>query len=116
MQDTRNKKLLSTLRDGDLVLCVLEGNGTSAKQIVRLIKPRFSPPSAKYNFSWLNYEVEVLYTNVRLHLTQRDQAFTNCFGIREKVLEGMEELVAKREGLWPFHKYLLTDKEFEINK
>lgn len=114
MEDTINKKLLSILKDGDQVLCVLEGNATSAKQIVKLKNVKFSPPSKEYNFTWLDFEVEVLYTNVRLHSSDIDKKFTNCFGIREKIPSGLEELIAKRENLWKFEEYQLTDEEFEL--
>jgi len=113
MEDTRNKKLLSILKDGDQVLCVLEGNGTSAKQIVKLKNVEFSPPNEEHKFTWLNFEVEVLYTNVRLHSSEINRKFTNCFGIREKIPNGLEELIAKRENLWKFGEYQLTDEEFE---
>lgn len=112
----RNNPILKTLKENDIVLLEIAGNGPPIKQIARIFNLKFQKADDEYDFDWLNFDSEVLYTNMKLHETEKNKTFGNCLAIIEKVEESHLEQYSKSLYMWNVDEYKLSDEEFEYLK
>ena len=113
---TKTNPLLKLIKEGDLVLMEISGFTSVAKQICRLKNIKFQPANEEYNFDWLDFEVDVLYTSIRMHPTLLNQCIGNCQAIKEIIPEGILEIVAKNYNVWKADEYMLSDAELEATR
>jgi len=115
----RNNPILKTLKENDIVLIsVPSWNRTDLKQIVKLNQIEFQPSTEEFNFDWIDFDGEVLYTNVRMNLENQNFIFGNCLAICEKVNPDFMEQTAKIHDLWKAGENVMSEEEYqyEINR
>lgn len=85
-------------------------------QIVKLKNLNYQPPDENYNFEWLEFEGDVLYTNSRTHSSTQNLILGNCKAIEEKLNDFLIEHYVKMYNLWKPTENQMSDLEFEHNK
>lgn len=106
-----SNKLLKLLKEGDIVL-----TSPPIVQILKITNLKFEPANEECSFDWLDFDRQILYTNVRLHKSESNFKLVGCMGISEIVPIEIIELIAKREGIWKFEDHQLSDEEFEASR
>ena len=112
-----NNPILKTLNENDIVMIEVPSTERSdLKQICRIYNLKFEDKDDEYNFSWLKFDGEVLYTNTKLHKSMLNNPIGNCTAITEKIdLEHLEQ-IARINDMWKSDMYLLSDKELEYRR
>lgn len=113
---TKSNPLSKIVKEGDIVLIELEGmryNSPISRQICRLKNLKYEPADEKYNFDWLYFEVDVLYTSMRTHPSLLNECVGNCLAIKEIIPEGIADMYAKNHNMWPATEFMLSDEELE---
>lgn len=103
--------LTKIVKEGDIVLFQIDGWVDSIKQICRLKNVKYFPPDEQYSTDWIDFDVDVLYTSMRMHPSMLNDCIGNCFAMKEIVPEEIVEMVAKNNNLWKANQYMMSDEE-----
>lgn len=110
----KNNNILKSLKENDIVMIEIPSSERNdVKEICRIYNLKFIPADSKYNFDWLDFDSEILYTNMKLHKSMLNQSMGNCMAITEKIDLEQVEQIARVNDMWKADKYLLSDAEFE---
>lgn len=119
IKPNRHNPILKTLKEGDVVLLALDSMSPGQpthRQIVRLKNLEYQPKDNEFDFDWLTFEGEVLYTSIRVHPSNRNFILTNCLGIVEKLNDFLVEKYQKDYNLFRPDEHQLSDEELEYGQ
>ena len=109
-----NNPILKYIKNNDIVLFELPSTErTNIKEIVRIYNLNFIPADDGFKFDWLEFEGEILYTNIRLHHSMINKPIGNCLAITEIIPNDFVEQYARANDLWKATDFLLSDNELE---
>lgn len=107
-------KILKTLKENDVVMIELHSTErANVKEICRIFNLKLIPADEKHSSDWLDFDAEVLYTNIKLHKSMLNESLGNCQAITEKIEISQIEQVARVNDMWKADMYLMTDAELE---
>lgn len=113
--------ILKNIKDGDVVLMEMESRyDTPHRNLVRLSNVEYIPAGTEhegstFDFDWLEYDADVLYTNKKMHSSWLDKGVCNCLGITEIVEEELIEKYVQTYNMFDAKKYTVSDEEAERN-
>lgn len=114
---SKNNPILKTLVLGDVVLINIPSNtwtrSAPIRQIIKLTELDFDPGD---DFDWLNFKGDVLYTTERVHSSDPNLIFGNCFSITEKLNSFLIEKYKKDFMMFSPEENQLSDEELEYLK
>ena len=106
--------LLETLKENDIVMIEIPSTERShVKEICRIYNLKFTKADEKSNFDWLDFDGEILYTNIKLHKSMMNEPIGNCMSITHKIDKDHVEQMARVNDMWKSDMYLLSDAELE---
>lgn len=112
-----NNPLLKNIKEGDIVLMEIQSSErNSFKEICKLSNLNFQPADKEFNFDWLEFEGEILYTNFRLHKSMLDKPMGNCLSITEIIPIDLVETYVRINDMWRANNFLMSDQELEYKQ
>lgn len=113
----KSNPILKTLKENDIVMIEIPSmERADIKEICRIFNLKYLPPNEKYNFDWLHFEVEILYTNMKLHKSMLTESVGNCMAITEVIAEEQVQQIARINDMWKATDYLMSDAELEYKR
>lgn len=113
----KNNPILESLQENDIVMIELPSTERSdVKQICRIFNLNFTKSDNEKDIDWLDFDGEILYTNIKLHKTMLDYPLGNCMAITEHINADQLEQIARVNDMWKTDMYLMSDAEFEYKK
>jgi hypothetical protein len=65
----------------------------NVKEICRIYNLKFKKADEKSNLDWLDFDGEIIYTNIKLHKSMLNNPSGNCMAITQKIdLEQIEQI------------------------
>ncbi len=86
------------------------------KEICRIYNLKFTKAGEKSKLEWLDFDGEILYTNIKLHKSMLNDPIGNCMAITHKIDIVHIEQIARVNDMWKSDMYLLSDAELEHKK
>ena len=107
-------KILKTLKENDVVMIELHSSErANVKEICRIFNLKFRPSDEEHPLDWLDFDAEILYTNLKLHKSMLNESLGNCQAITEKIELSQIEQVVRVNDMWKADMYLMSDAELE---
>lgn len=112
-----NNRILETLKENDIVMIEVPSmNRANVKEICRIYNLKFKKADVERKLDWLEFDGEILYTNIKLHKSMLNDPCGNCLAITHKVDAEQLEQIARVNDMWKADMYLLSDAELEHKK
>ena len=110
----KSNPILETLKENDIVMIEVPSmERANVKEICRIYNLKFKKADEKSKLDWLDFDGEILYTNIKLHKSMLNDPTGNCMAITQKIdLEQIEQ-IARVNDMWKSDMYLLSDAELE---
>lgn len=114
----KNNPVLKTVKEGDLVLfhspgmVSMHGFVPDLYQIARLTNIKLLEADDKYNFEWLEYDADLLYSSVQLPEDSMEPSL-NCMAISQIVPSELLDNLVHSFRLFDPRKYPLSKEEVE---
>lgn len=113
----KSNPILKQLKEGDIVLTENPSHDlATCKQMIKLRNIKYHPIDDKHMFDWLDFEGDILYTNIKLHKSLLNQPIGNCMSITEIICDEQIEQLARLYDMWKADEYMLTDSEFKYKQ
>lgn len=113
----KNNPLLKIINNGDVVMIENIGlTGPTVMEICRLKNTVFTGADTKCSIDWLEFDAEILYTNLRLHPSMLNDSMGNCRAIIEIIPEELIDRIARANDMWPATDHMLSDVELEAKR
>ena len=108
--------IIKTLKEGDIVLVEVPSAERAAfKQICKLHNLKYYPADEQFDFDWLDFDAEILYTNYRMHKSMI-KCIGNCLAIEEILDPSYVEIYVRQNDMWKPEMYQLSDVELETRQ
>lgn len=107
----KSNPILKLLKEGDIVFMEVPSFLFTVKQIIKLKNLKYEPVDDQFKFDWLNFDPEVLYTNMRWHPSLLGRCAGNCLAIKEIVPTAILEMFAANHNMWKATDNMLSDEE-----
>lgn len=113
----KSNPILEQLKENDIVMIEVPSmERSNVKQICRVYNLKFKKADDKIKFDWLEFEGEILYTNMKLHKSMKNDPVGNCMAITEKINPDQLEQIARVNDMWKVELYPMSDAELEYGR
>ena len=112
---TKSNPVLPLIREDHYVFMEMFGRygEVPIRQIVRVYDLKYEPEDNQYDFNWLNFKGEVIYTNFRMHPEMINSPAGNCLSITEIIPIALLERFAANHNMWLATEFPLSDEELQ---
>ena len=110
----KSNPILETFKENDIVMIEVPSmERSNVKEICRIYNLKFKKAEGESKLDWLEFDGEILYTNIKLHKSMLNEPTGNCMAITQKIDIEQTEQIARLNDMWKADKYLLSDAELE---